>query len=292
MTKRAVLIGIDQYQNFGRLHGCVRDVDLMKQSLSTIFGLADANIWVLKDQEATRQKILDKWEELLTLSTETDVVFIHFSGHGSQKINPTKPSNKSESIVPYDSGRPPRPRQKNCDIFDYEIRSYIQRLTAKTEHVFFNFDCCHSGNVTRSIHDTSRCAEPDLSDEEFDPSPHWNTGTPTDSDTERSISNSGAKLCSIFAACLSHQKALETPHPYLQGNACGAWTHSVFKALNNLTGAGRTTSYGNVRHCQELLCRTLSNAESCVRRKCQQVFSGNERCPRDSKYQNREDRWS
>ena len=65
--RRALLIGIDQYPNFDaehQLHGCVQDVQVMRETLRKNFGFLAKNIRLLADKRATRKAILDGMDRL------------------------------------------------------------------------------------------------------------------------------------------------------------------------------------------------------------------------------------
>ena len=110
--KRALLIGINQYdvqedsnsQNsvsgWLPLHGCVNDVELQRDLLIHRFGFAPQDIVSLTDREATRKNIAETITEHLVAQTlPDDLVFVHFSGHGSRLGN-------YNTLVPVDSGLP------------------------------------------------------------------------------------------------------------------------------------------------------------------------------------------
>jgi uncharacterized caspase-like protein len=152
LTKRALLIGINEYPKLGpryQLTGCVNDVDAMAQVLGGL-GFRQPDITRLVDGEATRDAILSALEQLAGQATTDDIVVVHFSGHGSQirDREGDEADDWDETIVPYDSGR--RPLQ-NRDITDDEIHDWLTKLTARTRNVTLIFDSCHSGTITRDL---------------------------------------------------------------------------------------------------------------------------------------------
>src|SRR5690348_1931760 len=80
---RALLIGINKYQNFPHLRGSANDVETIRQLLSTRYGFAPGSIQMLIDQEATRQGILAALKTLQQGTKSDDTVYVHFSGYGS-----------------------------------------------------------------------------------------------------------------------------------------------------------------------------------------------------------------
>jgi hypothetical protein len=90
--KLALLIGINQYQDYPSLSGCLMDVELQRQLLVSRFGFASPDILTLTDNQASQQSIEDAFlEHFVNQVKAGDSVFFHFSGYGSQL--------KSENII-------------------------------------------------------------------------------------------------------------------------------------------------------------------------------------------------
>ena len=84
MAKRALLCGVNLYEIPGAdLRGCVNDVENMKGVLTELFGFDEADITVLQDHEATKENIQRGLEQLTSGAAPGDVIYFHFSGHGS-----------------------------------------------------------------------------------------------------------------------------------------------------------------------------------------------------------------
>ncbi len=150
-TKHALLIGVDRYPNLDaqyQLSGCVSDARLIGNVLVEHFGFAEQRIRSLHNEAASRAAILAALEQLLADVAQDDVVFVHFSGHGSRRTSASaeEATGKDSTIMPSDSGRDPLP---NLDISDDEIGAWLAQLTAKTRAASLLFDCCHSGTITR-----------------------------------------------------------------------------------------------------------------------------------------------
>jgi hypothetical protein len=84
--RHALLIGINDYssKDLPDLRGAVNDVRLLKRLLMTTYGFSEQDITVVADSEATREGILRELEKLASRAGTDDVVYIHYSGHGSQ----------------------------------------------------------------------------------------------------------------------------------------------------------------------------------------------------------------
>jgi uncharacterized caspase-like protein len=152
MSKRAVLIGINAYQdpNVSDLAGCVNDIERVTDVLTTHHGFDAGDIKQLVDPHNTRDEIFAALDELVDATEDGDVALVYYSGHGSQAPDDSGDEDAAgydETIVPSDSGRsdgfPVR------DIIDDELNSFVTALAAKTEHATFIFDSCHSGSVDR-----------------------------------------------------------------------------------------------------------------------------------------------
>ena len=92
------------------LKGCVNDVKNMKKMLVENFGFPASNIQILVDvggtaaQKPTGKAIKKTLRRLCKGCKPGDVLFVHFSGHGTQvrDKNGDDADNKDEAIVPTD----------------------------------------------------------------------------------------------------------------------------------------------------------------------------------------------
>ncbi len=146
-ARHALLIGINEYTSPAilDLRGAVNDVTMVRRILLTRFGVAEQDIVMLTDEQATREHILAALDELAGRVGEDDFVYIHYSGHGSQvrDANGDEEDGWDETILPHDAREEGVP-----DIIDDEFESAFARL--RTRNAFIVFDSCHSGTVTRS----------------------------------------------------------------------------------------------------------------------------------------------
>ncbi|KAF4914038.1 hypothetical protein CGCF415_v002606 [Colletotrichum fructicola] len=117
----------------------------------------DNEIYVkrLFGQDASRQKILDAWEDLIHDTSYDDTVVIYYSGHGvcveSDLANVTSRSpTKIQFIVPYDFDCS---LQTWRGISDGELSLLLRKTTAKTTNVTYILDCCHSARLGRKLGD-------------------------------------------------------------------------------------------------------------------------------------------
>ena len=155
-TGRALLIGINKYQNVPHLRGSHNDIEAMRQILMTRFGFPEARIRILKDQQATRAGILAAFERLVGEASPQDMVVVHFAGHGSQvqDLNGDEEDGLDETIIPYDGRTDGVP-----DILDDQLDEIFSRL--KSRAVMIVLDSCHSGTATRGVQITTRSVPQD-----------------------------------------------------------------------------------------------------------------------------------
>ena len=239
MSKRAVLIGINGYQDpaVSDLAGCVNDIELVSDVLTSHHGFGEGDLTKLVDPRNTRQEILDALDELVDATQDGDVALVYYSGHGSQAPDDSGDEDAAgydETIVPSDSGRtegfPVR------DIIDDELNSFVLALAEKTEHATFIFDSCHSGSVDRDT------ALPKIGD----PVTYVRAIQPADSppEGERRIRPEGKKrgrkraATGVFeegryvliAGCKDEQTSKETT---FEGRRHGALTYFLMGALGS-----------------------------------------------------------
>ena len=105
VRKFALLVGIDQYSSGNSLKGCKTDVELQKELLVHRFGFQPQDIITLTDKQATKNKIINTFNEHLQQATKDDVVVFHFSGYG-RKVNFKSSDGKTNivnSLIAYDT---------------------------------------------------------------------------------------------------------------------------------------------------------------------------------------------
>ena len=153
----ALLVAIDSYQSpVSPLQGCVADIENMHAFLSSRVGGEDYQLdaVVLKNEEATREAIIENFLSHLGQAGPDDTVLFCYSGHGSQaptapEFMHIEPDRLDETLVCYDSRAP-----GNYDLADKEISKLIAEVAKNDPHIVLIFDSCHSGSATRSLEST------------------------------------------------------------------------------------------------------------------------------------------
>ena len=251
--KRALLVGVSDYCRDPLRDRCTagakfwwdlhaeRDVLDIREALREKFGFADTEIKILKTRaETTHANIVRTFRTFLVAGTRPgDIVFFHFSGHGSQVPDDRShgPNLKvgdefdglDETLVPSDYVAQD---DKSNDIRDDEIEALLAQLSGR--HVVMTVDSCFSGTITRGGDSLMRGLK-------------WAGRLPTQregvaADGPSGIFTSGAgapRNTTVITAARSDQKANEFRNPST-GSRMGMLSYALVKAL---TAAGRETTY-------------------------------------------------
>ncbi|MEN8219663.1 MAG: caspase family protein [Pseudomonadota bacterium] len=144
---RALLVGIDTYQYVTPLRGSKNDVKDMRRFIQKVWGYRSSEIRTLLDKEATRENILNSFDEwLIEGSQRGDRVFFYYSGHGYYIYDEDgdEDDGYDETLCPVETQI-----TANTMILDDEIKERLQRL--KGRQVTVVIDACHSGSVTKNL---------------------------------------------------------------------------------------------------------------------------------------------
>jgi uncharacterized caspase-like protein len=161
----ALLVGINDYgPDIESLDGCLNDVDLFHEYLKHHVAPAALAVEILKNGDATRANVVDRFRTHLRKAASGDVALFQFCGHGAQwasnaAFREAFPDGKDEGLVCSDSRRP-----GGYDLADKELAVLIAEVAATGAHVAVLFDCCHSGSGTREV-TTRRGLKPRLTHE-------------------------------------------------------------------------------------------------------------------------------
>ena len=146
-TVRGLVIGIDDYTHIEKLRGAVNDARDIHQALA---GMGVDDLTVLLDGDATRDRILAEWQDLLARAGPGDTLVLTYAGHGSQedeRVAGTEDDGKDENLLLggyWHKGAGTRER-----IVDDELNQWFLDAGEKELKVVFVADSCHSGTLTR-----------------------------------------------------------------------------------------------------------------------------------------------
>ena len=156
----ALLVGINDYKTpISPLNGCVQDVQKIEKYLKTQHeNQFQLNILKLINEEATYAQIIKGFRDHLAKASEEDIVWFHFSGHGSEEPTATEflsieENGKDQTLLCVDS----LPEQ-SYNLADKELAVLLNEVSTKfptgeskekPPHIVVSLDCCHSGSGTR-----------------------------------------------------------------------------------------------------------------------------------------------
>ncbi|KYC35383.1 hypothetical protein WA1_06035 [Scytonema hofmannii PCC 7110] len=268
----ALLVGINEYHpdsspSVGSLTGCLNDVKAIESYLKnridvesewTLVESTDVP-WILTNEQATRQAVINGFQQHLCKADSDDVVLFYYAGHGSQQkvqeaFSHLEIDNLNETIICYDS------RTKDgWDITDKELAYLISQVSKNNPHTVVILDCCHSGTGTRDS-EIVRQAPGDERQRPWDSFIFANDSVASDELTslksQDKIKFQGFKGKHLaISACRSHQKAEEyTPE---DGQPRGAFSYFLTEALKK---TNRDMSYRDlVRNVSALVIAQLQN---------------------------------
>jgi hypothetical protein len=136
----AVLIGINEYQQWPRLQYAVNDARAIEK---LVRGLGFDEVITVLDREATQQRILRVLgDELYAKTQDDDRVFIFFAGHGQTQDLPN--AGKDGYIIPVDGDLN---NYYSTAISMQQLQRLADRIRAK--HMFYAMDACFSGLLLR-----------------------------------------------------------------------------------------------------------------------------------------------
>lgn len=221
-VRRALLIGINKYVNVPPLQGSLNDVNTMRQVLISHLGFLPQHVTTVTDEAATRDGIFAALERLVRDARPQDIVYVHYSGHGSQVQDfngDEKDDRLDETLIPQNGrgGNVP-------DITDDELDEIFSRLQARSALIVL--DSCHSGTATRGVELQTRSVPPDTRLALYQKATPQTRGI-VPLMTDRYILMTGAA---------AHQPALDGP---VDGRYHGLFTYALSRSLG-VSGPGAT----------------------------------------------------
>ncbi len=144
--KRALLVGINKYQDAPQLRGCVNDVHNMWNVLTGAYGFDKDAIRVLTDERATKSNILHRLNWLFKDARAGDELVFHYSGHGSQvrdRSGDELADGMDEILCPYDL-------DWENPLKDDDLYKIFKKLPAEA-FLTMICDSCHSGTISRDV---------------------------------------------------------------------------------------------------------------------------------------------
>lgn len=236
--RKALLVGINDYNGNGDLKGCVNDVTNMRNILKTYYGFNNSDIHVLIDKRATKKNILLRLKNLVKEANNAQggMAVFHISSHGSQIRDWDGDELKDqldEIICPHDMD------WDGQFITDDTLNEIFIDLHKDVLLEVF-LDCCHSGDGLRE-HTFNR--PPELGPENPTLNRYMNPPNDivcrTEGETEKlsrkSFRNSYKDRTHhiLWAACRDNQTSADAP---IDGTYNGAFTYYFCKHMRESGG--------------------------------------------------------
>lgn len=242
--KKALTVGINYPGQPHFLRGCVNDSITIHSLLTNMFGFTE--IVSLHDNEATTARMLEELRNLVDGARPGDVLFFHFSGHGTQMINERnddhEPDGLDEVICPVDFD------WQEKVIRDDHLKAIFDAVPDGVNLTVF-LDCCNSGsgfdalneyqsnigNVTRGkvTEDGNRYLPPPPDIAEKIKASHLR---PKHRQVSRNVDSSGM----LISGAQAHQTAADA---YINGMYQGATTYYLKRTLQTL---GKDITYRTI----------------------------------------------
>lgn len=129
-------IGINDYIELPNLNNALRDVLAIRDLLVKKYDIEADNTFLLSNEKATREGIIDQFDILNNTIKKEDKLIIYYSGHGW--------ANEAQNLgfwMPHDAEKVGTARY----IRNSTIRDYIRTL--KAHHILLISDACFSGSL-------------------------------------------------------------------------------------------------------------------------------------------------
>lgn len=182
-----LLVGINEYPDpISSLDGCIKDLDnieaylektqLLDSASYQTLSIPDSPLSIrkqnhihicrLEDQQATYQNISTAFERFLGQASSDDIVWFHFSGHGTQTFTAKEfyqsiqRKGKDQSLVCYfnnDTDQPFLTNQEIAVLLEQIATKGIHGNSKTAPHIIVSLDCCHSGKRS-----TKKEGQPDM----------------------------------------------------------------------------------------------------------------------------------
>ncbi|RBQ79746.1 hypothetical protein VDGD_08749 [Verticillium dahliae] len=146
--RKALLIGINYFNQDGELRGCINDVKNISAFLTERYGYKKEDMVILTDDQTnpvgqpTKDNILRAMHWLVQGAQPNDSLFFHYSGHGgyTEDLDGDEDDGVDEVIYPVD-------HKEAGHIVDDEMHSIMVKPLLPGVRLTAIFDSCHSGTA-------------------------------------------------------------------------------------------------------------------------------------------------
>lgn len=278
-----MMVGINDYpEPISKLNGCIKDLDQIEKWLRTHIANGEEAvskindiplrtygqllIYRMEDAQATYHNIIGGFKDFLCQAGPKDVVWFHFSGHGSEQYTAKEflslePNGKDQTLVCYKT----RPEHGELHLADKELAVLLHEVATRdamgrrkqSPHIVVSLDNCHSGSGTRDFAEDPLLKTRNTKIETFT--------TRAGAENAKAIRTLGSYVNKFYEQQLSSQGKLSVPlSDHMLLSAC----ESVQKAGDMPTGgvftsglvAALTSSKGELNY-SDLFLRTRAKVQ-------------------------------
>ena len=234
-NKKALLVGINYVGTSHELRGCVNDVLATEKVLRNEFGFKD--IRILLDAAGTTSNIINELNKLVYGAREGDILYFHYSGHGSQVPDSKydrdeEPDGLDEIICPVDVN------WRDKIVRDDDLKTIFDKVPNGV-NLTVVLDCCNSGSgldQTQSWNPTKRKVSLEPSAEyasRYLPPPEELTmlveSKKLDFHKPRAVTRNVDDVGLLISGCEAHQTSADA---WIGGKFMGACTYVLLNTLH------------------------------------------------------------
>jgi hypothetical protein len=229
---RALVVGIDAYEQVSDLAGAVNDARDISRSLGA---LGATDVTTLLDGAADKASLVRAKDAMMARASAGDTLVIAFAGHGSQTRERVKGSEADGLdefyVLPGYSAQ-----RRGESLYDDEMAAWLAEAGARGARVVLVVDTCHSGTPTRRPGGRARPRLRGLPEFAVGPEDLLRLGPGASAAPEES------PHVSVFTA---GQDREQIPEVRIEGSPRGALSYGFARALE---GEADADGDGAVRH--------------------------------------------
>lgn len=138
-TRHALVIGIGEYldADIPQLRGIRHDM-VSARRMAAAMAIPEANVRMLRDHEATADRIREEITALNARVAEGDRVFVYYSGHGTRWSDPSSSTGACTEGLMASDGQV---------LTNAELGQRLAPLAQRTDKMLVFYDACFSGGV-------------------------------------------------------------------------------------------------------------------------------------------------
>jgi hypothetical protein len=134
----AIIIGINKYEFVDPLHYAVNDANSVKELLVDEYGFKEDHIQLITDSDATKDNILQGFNDILLKAGEKDRVIVFYAGHGETYNLPN--GGDMGYLIPVDG------KVENLFLSSIPMSTIYQIANmSAAKHILYLVDACYGG---------------------------------------------------------------------------------------------------------------------------------------------------